>query len=236
MKMSFFFPFACGATAALLFASLASFVFPVARVRGRAEAVPCLEQHPVFHGITNDVPYEGGPEGSCWCGKRDKYCLCTPSLSVDVVIGAWSASDAAHDVGVVVARRSVPPFGVSLLGGYVEVGESVEAAAEREVLEESGLNISGGGLVQLHFYSDPRRDPRRAGGTLLMGRVFAREGPVLADLGREGDETFDIQITSVKDCLDGKVRFAFSDHLDMVKRFHAELGRALPLPPPQEKT
>ena len=48
--------------------------------------VECLPIGTQFHGIPQNVPYEGGPEGSCWCGHHDEYCLCTPSLSVDVII------------------------------------------------------------------------------------------------------------------------------------------------------
>ena len=38
-----------------------------------------------LHGLRQDVP-AGGPEGTCWCGVGDHYCLCTPNLSVDVII------------------------------------------------------------------------------------------------------------------------------------------------------
>ena len=42
-----------------------------------------------------------------------------------------------------------------LPGGYVEAGESVAAAAAREVLEETGVRIELGRLVGV--YSDPER-------------------------------------------------------------------------------
>lgn len=42
-----------------------------------------------------------------------------------------------------------------LPGGYVELGESVAAAAEREVYEETGVRISVGRLAGV--YSDPKR-------------------------------------------------------------------------------
>jgi len=61
--------------------------------------------------------------------------------------------------GIVLVRRRHPPLGWALPGGFVDVGETLEAAAEREALEETGLAVR---LVrQFHTYSDPARDPRR---------------------------------------------------------------------------
>ena len=72
-------------------------------------------------------------------------------LTVDAIIEI--------DGGVVLIRRKFPPPGWALPGGFVEWGETVEAATIREAHEETGLDIQ---LTQLlGVYSDPRRDPRR---------------------------------------------------------------------------
>lgn len=77
----------------------------------------------------------------------------TPLLTVDcVIVDAESR--------VLFIRRRNPPFKgqLALPGGFVDVGETVEAAARREVLEETGVRVSKLKLVGV--YSDPNRDPR----------------------------------------------------------------------------
>ncbi len=75
-----------------------------------------------------------------------------PSPTVDVVI-------AVPGDRVVLVRRKHPPPGWAMPGGFVEVGETLEAAAVREAREETGLDVRLEDL--LYVYSDPRRDPRR---------------------------------------------------------------------------
>jgi len=55
-------------------------------------------------------------------------------------------------------ERKNRPHGWALPGGFVDVGERVEAAAKREAREETGLKVTG--LRLLGVYSDPKRDPR----------------------------------------------------------------------------
>ena len=77
----------------------------------------------------------------------------TPLLATDCV---------AVDAGgrVLLIRRGSPPFkgAYALPGGFVDVGESVEDACRRELMEETG--VEAGRLELLGVYSDPGRDPR----------------------------------------------------------------------------
>ncbi|MEW6289539.1 MAG: NUDIX hydrolase [Thermodesulfobacteriota bacterium] len=73
-----------------------------------------------------------------------------PVPTVDIIIKIGS--------GIVLIKRKTPPFGWAIPGGFVDYGETLEAAAQREAKEETGLDVTL--LCQMHSYSDPRRDAR----------------------------------------------------------------------------
>jgi 8-oxo-dGTP diphosphatase len=75
----------------------------------------------------------------------------TPNLAVDAIV-------ARTGEGVLLIERRHPPPGWALPGGFVEVGETVEAAVARELQEETGLAVES--VRQFRVYSDPARDPR----------------------------------------------------------------------------
>jgi 8-oxo-dGTP diphosphatase len=94
------------------------------------------------------------------------------------------------DSGIVLVQRDIEPGSGkwTFPGGFVERGERVEAAAEREVLEETGLEIEAGDIVGLYSYED--QVPVIA---VFMGRVTGGEPAPL-------DETMDVKGFS-RDCL-----------------------------------
>lgn len=99
-----------------------------------------------------------------------------PLLTVDIIIQCQG--------GIVLIERKNPPHGWALPGGFVDYGESLETAAMREALEETGLKVS---LVeQMHTYSDPERDPRHH----TVSTVFiatAKGTPKAADDARNAE-------------------------------------------------
>ena len=85
-----------------------------------------------------------------------------PIPTVDIIIEI--------DDGIVLIERNNPPHGWALPGGFVDYGESYEAAALREAREETGLAVRD--LRQFHTYSNPGRDPRQhTASTVFIGKA-----------------------------------------------------------------
>ena len=77
----------------------------------------------------------------------------TPLLTVDCVVFD------REDRVLLIRRRNAPFKGeLALPGGFVDIGETVEAACRRELLEETGIAV--GKIALVGVYSDPKRDPR----------------------------------------------------------------------------
>lgn len=103
------------------------------------------------------------------CGEIvEKYR--NPLPTVDVII--------ALEKGIVLIRRRHPPYGWALPGGFVNYGESLEAAAIREAKEETSLEVEL--ISQFGAYSNPGRDPRHHSITVVF-TALARGEPEAAD-------------------------------------------------------
>jgi 8-oxo-dGTP diphosphatase len=102
------------------------------------------------------------------------YCYeyARPAVAADVVV----FTIAAEQLQVLLIRRGGDPFAGrwAIPGGFVEMDETLEAAALRELREETGA--AGVPIEQLHTFGDPGRDPR--------GRVISVSFMTLLDAGR----------------------------------------------------
>lgn len=98
----------------------------------------------------------------------------TPLLAADIVIELKDRPERP----IVLIQRKNPPYGWAIPGGFVDVGETVENAARREMKEEVSLEVDITGL--LGVYSRPDRDPR--GHTVTIIYTGEASGtPVAAD-------------------------------------------------------
>jgi 8-oxo-dGTP diphosphatase len=136
-----------------------------------------------------------------------------PSLTVDLVI--FTIVDCR--LRLLLVRRKEEPFRGrwALPGGFVHVGdafrdqgEDLEAAAHRELREETGL--SGCYLEQLYTFGDAGRDPRMR---IISVAYYALVRPDLAPIVRAGSDAADVRWVD----LDALPKLAF-DHAKIVEK------------------
>jgi ADP-ribose pyrophosphatase YjhB (NUDIX family) len=84
-----------------------------------------------------------------YCGRNTGEYK-APKPTVDIIIELSG--------GIILIERRNPPLGWALPGGFVDYGESLEQAAVREALEETGLVVTL--TKQQGSYSNPERDKR----------------------------------------------------------------------------
>jgi ADP-ribose pyrophosphatase YjhB (NUDIX family) len=128
-----------------------------------------------------------------------------PCVTVDAII--------EMEGGIVLIQRGKEPYkGMwALPGGHLDYGESLEKAAARETMEETGLEIYE--MHQVRAYSEPGRDPRGH----YISMVFAAK--TKGEL-RAGDDAAKIAIYS----LDALPPLAF-DHAGMIRDYMEWKGR-----------
>ncbi len=137
--------------------------------------------------------------------------LKSPFLTVDAIIEI--------EGGIVIIKRSNPPLGWALPGGFVDYGESLEEAVVREAKEETGLDITG--VRQFHTYSDPDRDPRfHTVGTVFIARASGKP--------QAGDDAAGLQVVKLSQI---KAREFVFDHKKIIQDYISFRATAFPRRP-----
>ena len=73
-------------------------------------------------------------------------------------VAATGVVESTDRKSIILIKRKHPPYGYACPGGMIEVGETVEQAAKREILEETGMEAEVISLLGVH--SSPLIDPR----------------------------------------------------------------------------
>jgi 8-oxo-dGTP diphosphatase len=126
-------------------------------------------------------------------------------VTVDLVVFAL----VRQSLRVLLVRRGREPFAGkwAIPGGFLEMDESAEAGARRELREETGLEITGP-VEPIGFYARPDRDPRGRTITLAHAAVVRHDERKT----QGGDDA--AQADWIK--LDQSVELAF-DHEEILK-------------------
>ena len=144
-----------------------------------------------------------------------------PAFAVTVDVVVLTMSDGG--LHVLLVRRGVTPFeGMwAIPGGFKRPAETLDEAAKRELLEETG--VDGASLLrQFGAYGDPGRDPRMNVVTVAYLAVLREVHGIAA-----GTDAAAAALIPVSEALNGKIELAF-DHArivrDAVERVRVDLG------------
>lgn len=105
------------------------------------------------------------------------------------IVGVGAVIVDPKESRVVLVRRADPPLQGewSLPGGVVELGETLRAAAEREALEETGLRVEAGEVLEVFDRIIPARDGRTQYHYVLVDFLCRVRGGELRAGGDAGD-------------------------------------------------
>ena len=140
------------------------------------------------------------------------------AVTVDVVILTMSEGLLQ---ALLVCRGEAPFEGMwAIPGGFKRPDETLDAAARRELREETGVDAASL-LTQFGAYGDPERDPRMNVVTVAYLAVLREVREVAG-----GSDAAAAALLPVSDLLNGKIELAF-DHLrilrDAIERVRVEL-------------
>lgn len=128
----------------------------------------------------------------------------TPKIAVDCIVLVPG--------GIVLIERKWPPLGYAIPGGFVDVGETLEAAAKREMKEELNLDVEI--IDQLGIYDDPERDPRKH----VISVVFVGKSCQTPVAGDDAKKCHVFRIAEIENMVDFPVELVF-DHRKILQDY-----------------
>ena len=132
-----------------------------------------------------------------------------PPFAVTVDIVVFALRDGRFEI-LLIERARAPYQGCwALPGGFKEPDETLEAAALRELAEETNATPESG-VTQFGAYGDPGRDPRTNVVTVAFVALLREVAPI-----RAGDDAKRAALHAVADVLSGRLSMAF-DHRRIV--------------------
>jgi 8-oxo-dGTP diphosphatase len=104
--------------------------------------------------------------------KKETYCYDYPKPAVTSDVAVLRLEEVPE---ILLVERKNPPFEGrwALPGGFMEIEETLEEAARRELMEETG--IKAGELIRYESYDVPGRDPRGRTITQVFILIWKKE-------------------------------------------------------------
>lgn len=127
------------------------------------------------------------------------------SVVVDIIVQRG-------DGRIMLIKRKNEPFQdcLALPGGYVNINEEIVDAAQRELKEETGIELYRAELDFLGVFSKPNRDPR---GRVISHVYYHRSKNMFKD-AMSGDDAKEIGWYTIDDAMQLDLAFDHSEILD----------------------
>lgn len=140
-----------------------------------------------------------------------------PSVTTDMVAFRFKKISKLNSKGntedrtlaqVLMVRRANHPYQHKLAfpGGFLDMGETLEQCAKRELLEETGVDLPYHSIEQLGIYSEVNRDPRMRILTVPYLMYLPKGQPVTA-----GDDAQSYEWVTIQHQSDGTFKYTQID-------------------------
>lgn len=131
-----------------------------------------------------------------------------PSVTADIAIFTLDEDD---DLNILLIKRGGHPYKDcwAIPGGFLNMNETIDEAAARELREETGIDVSDGiDLRQLMTFGTPNRDPR----TYVVSIAYTALVPKGMLKIHAGDDAKDARLFKIKtDYIKGQKTFVFKN-------------------------